>query len=315
MSGHESDRTASDLTAIAHPALGPAGARHAFLLVLSGPQTGDVFPLASGRALLIGRREDADVPIRDEGVSRRHATIEVGEQEARLVDLESANGTFVDGARVRDAALANGARIAIGGATLLKFVWTDEIEARWQLRLSQSARQDPLTGLFNRRHLEERLGAELAAALRHGRPVALLLGDLDHFKAVNDRHGHLAGDELLRLTALVLQDAVRKEDVLARHGGEEFAVLARETTLAGGRFLAERLRSAVERSRCVWREGVELAVTISIGVAVSARSGSYLEGESERTLFAWADRALYLAKERRNAVVALEAEEQRPTRS
>jgi diguanylate cyclase (GGDEF)-like protein len=302
----------SERTAVARPALGPAGGRHAFLLVLAGPQIGDVFQLAPGRTLLIGRREDADVPIREDGVSRRHATIHVDADEARLVDLESANGTFVDGVRIRETPLANGARIAIGGATLLKFVWTDEIEARWQIRLAQSAQQDPLTGLYNRRHFEERLGAELSASLRHGRPLALLLADLDHFKAVNDRHGHLAGDEVLRLTALVLRDAVRKEDVLARYGGEEFVVLARETALDGGRTLAERLRRSVERTRCAWKEEIELAVTISVGVAVSTRTGSYVEGESERTLVAWADRALYLAKERRNAVVALASAEEGP---
>ncbi|HYD40290.1 MAG TPA: GGDEF domain-containing protein [Anaeromyxobacter sp.] len=302
----------NERTAVARPALGPAGGRHAFLLVLAGPQIGEVFQLAPGRTLLIGRREDADVAIRDDGVSRRHATIQVDAEETRLADLESANGTFVDGVRVRETPLANGARIAIGGATLLKFVWTDEIEARWQIRLAQSAQQDPLTGLYNRRHFEDRLGAELSASLRHGRPLALLLADLDHFKAVNDRHGHLAGDEVLRLTALVLRDAVRKEDVLARYGGEEFVVLARETPLDGGRTLAERLRRSVERTRCAWKEEVELAVTISVGVAVSSRTGSYVEGESERALFAWADRALYLAKERRNAVVALAAAAEAP---
>lgn len=303
----------SERTAVARPALGPAGGRHAFLLVLAGPQIGDVFQLAPGRPLLIGRRDDADVAIRDDGVSRRHATIQVDAEETRLLDLESANGTFVDGARiVRETPLANGARIAIGGATLLKFVWTDEIEARWQIRQAQSAQQDPLTGLYNRRHFEERLGAELSASLRHGRPLALLLADVDHFKAVNDRHGHLAGDEVLRLTALVLRDAVRKEDVLARYGGEEFVVLARETALDGGRTLAERLRRSVERTRCAWKEELELAVTISVGVAVCSRTGSYVEGESDRALIAWADRALYLAKERRNAVVALAAAEEGP---
>jgi diguanylate cyclase (GGDEF)-like protein len=306
MAGHEHDHTA-----ISTPALGAPGGRHAFLVVLAGPQLGEVFPLALGRELLIGRRADADVPLRDDGVSRRHATITVDDEGGRLVDLDSANGTFVDGVCTSEAQLADGARIAIGGATLLKFVWTDEIEAQWQIRLAQSALQDPLTGLYNRRHLDERLGAELSASLRHGRPLSLLLGDLDHFKAVNDQHGHLAGDEALRVAALVLRDTVRKEDVLARFGGEEFVVLARETALPGGRALAERLRRAVEQRPCVWK-GAELRVTISLGVAVSTRTGAYVAGESERALFGWADRALYLAKRRRNAVEALEAGEHPP---
>lgn len=309
MPGHDPDPP--DRTSISVPVLGTPGRRQAFLLVLAGPQQGEVFPLASGRELLIGRREDADIPLRDEGVSRRHATIQVDEAGARLVDLDSANGTFVDGECTSEAQLADGARIALGGATLLKFVWTDELEARWQLRQAQSALQDPLTGLHNRRHLDERLGAELSAASRHGRPLALLLADLDHFKAVNDRHGHLAGDEVLRRTALALQHTVRKEDLLARYGGEEFAVLARETALPGAQALAERLRAAVERSRCAW-EGAELQVTISVGVAAAPPGRGYAPGASERVLFAWADRALYLAKAQRNAVATLEAGETLP---
>ncbi len=310
MSGREPDPT--DRTSISVPVLGsPGGGRQAFLLVLAGPQQGEVFPLPVGRALLIGRRDDADVPLRDEGVARRHATLRVDEAGARLVDLDSANGTFVDGVCTSEAQLADGARIALGGATLLKFVWTDEIEAQWQIRQARSALQDPLTGLPNRRHLDERLATELAASLRHGRPVALLLADLDHFKAVNDRHGHLAGDEVLRTTAAALRDTVRREDVLGRYGGEEFAVVARETALPGARALAERLRAAVERSRCPW-EGQELRVTVSVGVAVAAPGRAPVAGPSERVLFAWADRALYLAKEQRNAIAALEAGETAP---
>jgi two-component system cell cycle response regulator len=292
-------------------AQGSSTQRHAFLIVLAGPQFGDVFSLEAGKELVIGRREDADVQVRDDGVSRRHATINVVGEGAELKDLGSANGTFVDGQRVNEAKLVDGTRLTIGLVTTLKFVYADELEARWQLKVAEGALQDPLTGLYNRRHLEDRLGAELSASLRHGRPLSLLLADVDHFKAVNDRHGHLAGDEVLKRTALVLRDTVRKEDVLARHGGEEFVVLARETALEGGRSLAERLRRAVERNRCTW-EGTALQVTISIGVAVSSRAGAYVEGASERELFAWADRALYQAKAERNRVVALEAGEGAP---
>ncbi len=307
MAGPETDRTA-----ISYPTTGAGGNRHAFLAVLAGPQCGEVFPLAPGRPLLLGRRPEADVFLHDDGVSRRHATIEVDEGGALLRDLGSANGTFVDGVRIREARLVDGARIAVGGATLLKFVWTDELEARWQVRLAQGAQQDPLTGLYNRRHLDERLGAELSAALRHGRALALILVDVDHFKAINDVHGHLAGDEALRVTALALRETVRKEDVLARYGGDEFVVLARETDLAGGRVLADRLRLAVERRRCPW-EGRELPLTASAGVAVSTRTGDFEPGRSERTLMAWADRALYLAKQAgRNTVVVLAAEETPP---
>jgi two-component system cell cycle response regulator len=278
---------------------------HAFLMVLAGPQFGDVFPLEPGRDLVIGRREDADIQISDEGVSRRHAVVRVEGEGALLRDLGSVNGTWVDGARVSEARLVDGSRVAIGGATTFKFAWTDALEARWQMKVAQSALQDPLTGLFNRRHLEDRLAAELAAAQRHARAMSLLLADVDHFKDVNDAHGHLAGDEALKMIAFVLRGALRKEDVVARYGGEEFMVIARETPLLGGTQLAERIRRAVERSRFAW-QGQEVGLTVSIGVTVSVGLTAFEAGRSDRELIAAADRALYLAKQAgRNRVVAL----------
>ncbi|BDG03029.1 GGDEF domain-containing protein [Anaeromyxobacter oryzae] len=289
------------------PRLTPPDRRHAFFLVLAGPQFGEIFPLEPGRELLVGRREDADIPIRDDGISRRHAAIRVEGEGAVIRDLGSVNGTWVDGVRVEAAPLVDGSRVAIGGATTLKFAYTDELEARWQLKLAESALQDPLTGLSNRRHLEERLAAEVAAGLRHARPVSVLLVDVDHFKAVNDAHGHLAGDEALKMVAFVLRGAVRKEDVLARFGGEEFVVVARETPLAGARALGERIRRAVERSRCAW-QGQDLALTVSIGVTVSVGAAQLEPGRTERELLESADRALYLAKQGgRNRVVAIPA--------
>ncbi len=305
------DETERTWTAV--PRLTLRDRRHAFFLVLAGPQAGEIFPLEPGRELIVGRREDADVPIQDDGISRRHAAVRVDGDRAAIRDLGSVNGTWVDGVRVEEAALVDGCRVAIGGATTLKFAYTDELEAQWQLKLAESALRDPLTGLSNRRHFEERLAAEIAAAQRHGRPVSVLLVDVDHFKSVNDGHGHLAGDEALKMVAAVLQDAVRREDVLARYGGEEFVVVARETELAGARALGERIRRAVERSRCAW-QGQEIALTVSIGVTVSAGAAHPEAGRSERELLEAADRALYLAKQGgRNRVVALPVHHQ-PTR-
>lgn len=296
-------------TYTALPSIAAAAERHGFLLVLSGPQFGDVFPLPSDREIIIGRREDADLRIADEAVSRRHASVRVDGTGAVLRDLESANGTWIEGRRISEEQLADGARVQIGGATTLKFVWADELEARWQMKIAEGALQDPLTGLFNRRHLEERLASELAAAQRHGRELSLLLADVDFFKAVNDRHGHLAGDEALKMVAFVLRGAIRKEDVLARYGGEEFVVVARETGLPGARALGERIRRAVERSRCAWH-GHDLGLTVSIGVTVSIGLTEFVPGRSERELLESADRALYLAKQAgRNRVVAIAARE------
>ncbi len=283
----------------------PDAPRSAFLLVLAGPQLGEIYPLAAGRELVLGRREDADIQVRDDGVSRRHATLRVEGESARLVDLGSANGTYVDGARVPEAVVTDGTRLQMGAHTTFKFIWADELEAIYQVRLAEGALVDPLTGLHNRRHFEERLGAELAAAQRHGRPVSLLLCDVDHFKNINDDHGHLAGDETLKMVAFVLRGAVRKEDVLARYGGEEFVVVARETPMDGAQSLGERIRRAVEKSRCTWH-GHDLGVTVSIGVTVSVGLTEFVPGQSEREMIESADRALYLAKQAgRNRVVAL----------
>ncbi len=296
-------------TSTAVPRLTRSSEKHAFFLVLSGPQFGDIFPLVAGRELVIGRRDDCDVQIRDEGVSRRHAAVEVLGEGAQLKDLGSANGTWVDGKREASARLADGTRVQVGGQTTLKFIWADELEARYQMKLAEGAVVDPLTGLHNRRHFEERLGSELAAAQRHGRPVSLLLCDVDHFKRINDEFGHLAGDETLKMVSFVLRGAVRKEDVLARYGGEEFVVVARETPLDGAQSLGERIRRAVQKSRCAW-QGHDLGVTVSIGVTVSVGLAEFVPGRTERELIESADRALYLAKQAgRNRVVALRLDE------
>jgi diguanylate cyclase (GGDEF)-like protein len=302
----EHERTCSVI-----PHVTTSSEKHAFLLVLSGPHFGEIIPVPAGKPIVIGRREDADFQILDDGISRRHASILLDGEGATIRDLGSANGTYVDGTRVSEARIVDGARIHVGGLTTLKFAWADELEAHYQMKLAEAAQQDSLTGLYNRRHFEERLLSELAAAQRHDRPACLLMVDVDHFKEVNDEHGHLAGDEVLKMVAFVLRGAVRKEDVLARFGGEEFVVIARETAFDGARALGERIRRAVERSRCTF-QGKDLGVTVSIGVTVSVGLTDFVAGKSEREMIAAADRALYLAKEGgRNRVVALPIAEDR----
>jgi len=305
----QATRPEHEQTWAAVPRLFASTEKHAFFLVLSGPQFGDIFPLVTGRELVIGRRDGCDVQIRDDGVSRKHAAILVRGEGAVVRDLGSANGTWIDGKRADEGKLVDGSRVHIGGQTTLKFIWADELEARYQMKLAEGALIDPLTGLNNRRHFEDRLGSELAASQRHQRPLSLLLCDVDHFKVINDEHGHLAGDETLKMVAFVLRGAVRKEDVLARYGGEEFVVVARETALDGGQALAERIRRAVEKSRCGWH-GHDLAVTVSIGVTVSVGITEFVPGRSERVLIETADRALYLAKQAgRNRIVALRVDD------
>jgi diguanylate cyclase (GGDEF)-like protein len=154
-------------------------------------------------------------------------------------------------------------------------------------RLSDAAVTDPLTGLMNRRGFQELIETELERARRSGQPLSLMIGDLDHFKALNDRFGHGAGDRALEQLALILDTAKRRIDTAARIGGEEFAVVLPDSDHHAAYILAERMRREVRET--FMYEPYEL--TISLGVATFPAHGSTVEG-----LVAHADEALYAAK-------------------
>lgn len=164
-------------------------------------------------------------------------------------------------------------------------------------RLEQENRRDPLTGLANRRHLDETLRQEHYRAQRFRHPLAVAMGDLDEFKRINDNWGHALGDEVLKAIAEILRTGLRVTDLTARYGGEEFVILFPETTLEAARGVCEKLRGHIEHHP--WeRIAPNLAVTMSFGVAEIAP-----ESASELQLLAAADRALYRAKrEGRNCV-------------
>ncbi len=175
-----------------------------------------------------------------------------------------------------------------------------------QAALERQAHEDELTGLFNRRHFFARLGQELSRARRHGRWLSLVMMDLDHFKNVNDRHGHQAGDEVLRQVARRLAGHCRSHDVLARYGGEEMALILPETDVQGAASLAEKLRAAVEEMRVDLGQGLEVGITISLGAVSLDHAG--LKTADDNLLVRLADQALYRAKQKgRNRV------EQEPT--
>ncbi|MGQ0804245.1 MAG: diguanylate cyclase [Actinomycetota bacterium] len=161
--------------------------------------------------------------------------------------------------------------------------YEDQVERN--AALSSIADHDGLTGLLNHRSFHLRLADEVARAQRSDAPLSLLLVDLDHFKEINDRHGHLVGDEVLRRVAGVLVDVARETDVVARVGGEEFCMLLPDTALAAAVVPAERLRAAVEAI------GDPEALTVSVGL-----SGLPADAATATELFSAADDALYRAK-------------------
>ena len=280
--------------------------RSPFLLVLSGKHVGELHRLVQGGQLTLGRSDDAGVILDDDGISRHHAMILAEGSGATLQDLGSRNGTWVGDERIHRRALVDGDRIRLGFSTDLKFTFADEREAAVQRDLVASTYREPLTNLHNRRYFQEARGADVASARRHGRPLALLLFDLDRFKLVNDTHGHLAGDEALRTAAAVLRAGLRREDHLARTGGDEFAVLA-ETSEEGARLLAEHLREAVEKARCPLPGGRSLSITVSVGVATAHGLPGEEPGWNERDLYAAADLALRRAKQEGRNRSAVEA--------
>lgn len=273
--------------------------RRAVLIFLGGTNIGGIIPLDAAQTVL-GREIDCDVILTDDGVSRRHARV-LAEPSGTysIEDLGSTNGTTVNGERVGQSVLRDGDRIALG-RTLLKFVLQAEVDEDYQRRIYEISIRDALTKVYNRRYFDERLSAEVAYARRHHSLLALLIFDLDHFKNLNDTHGHLAGDRALAEVAAHVQGQIRSEDVLARYGGEEFVVLLRETSPEGTAALAERIRSGIENLDIAYEER-KLRVTVSIGAATIRGSPAMT---AER-LIEMADRFLYRAKSAgRNRVCA-----------
>jgi diguanylate cyclase (GGDEF)-like protein len=172
-------------------------------------------------------------------------------------------------------------------------------------RLRRAGMTDGLTGVHNRRYFDHRSLIEFSQAVRHRYPLACLFLDIDHFKAINDRHGHPAGDEVLRQVGGLILRTLRTGDLAARYGGEEFVVLLPRTDLAGACEVAERIRLLVQEAPFVTPEGGTVGATLSVGLAmVQPGSTSFAE------LLAAADRALYEAKGAgRNRTVSADGEE------
>jgi two-component system, cell cycle response regulator len=244
------------------PKLGPG---KACLVMIRGRSVGQVLELSRLPAV-VGRAPEAELPLDDVAVSRTHARIGAGPDGFAIEDLDSTNGVFVNGVRVARHVLLDGDRIQVGSTTVLKFCLQDELEASFQKKLYDSATRDSLTGLYNRRFFVDTLDVDFSYAYRNHTPLSLLLLDLDHFKSINDSHGHMAGDAVLKETAEVIQRGLRTEDVGARHGGEEFAVMLRYTDAPVAYAIAERIRRGIEE-RHVEYEGHAIRVTTSIGLA------------------------------------------------
>jgi two-component system, cell cycle response regulator len=262
----------------------------AYLIVLSGSRMGSMVRVSDG--MTIGRGNKATFQVNDDGVSRFHVKLTVEpDGSVAAEDLSSRNGTFINGEKIARVVLKDGDKIQMGVTTILKFSYADEFDEAFQQRMYEAAIRDPLTGIYNRRYLNEQMANEFAYSQRHRVPVGLIIFDIDHFKLVNDQHGHPVGDEVLVSLTRVIARCTRAEDLFARYGGEEFALVCRESDAETCLAIADRLRATVaENARAL--SVPDLRITLSGGVASHPTPGI----ESPEQLFEAADRALYQAK-------------------
>jgi two-component system, cell cycle response regulator len=285
------------ITSVKSPASASSHPACLVLIYPTGTDMGRRFTL-DGDALIIGRGSDSDIVVDLDSVSRRHAKIERRGAVVMISDLGSTNGTYVNELQVDSRALADGDQVKIGNA-IFKFLSGGNVEAGYHEAIYRMTIIDGLTEVYNKRYFIEFLDRELARCARYQRPLSLVMFDLDHFKKINDSHGHLAGDFVLREMARRLRSRIRKEELMARYGGEEFVVVLPETGHEGAMDFAEQLRRLVEREAFVFEEE-SIPLTISVGVSTIAGDDQIEAGQFVKL----ADENLYRAKRAgRNRVV------------
>jgi diguanylate cyclase (GGDEF)-like protein len=262
----------------------------AYLVVLAGASVGEMYKLECDTTI-IGRGGRAHIRLLDEGISREHAQIAIESGRVTLRDMGSTNGTYCNGLRVESRELVDGDKILVGSTTILKFTYHDNLDEIFQKQMYESALRDGLTKAFNKKYFTDRLESEFTFSVRHATPLALVLFDIDHFKKVNDTHGHQAGDHVLTEMATLLTATLRAEDVFARYGGEEFAVICRGSDPIQAQVVGERLRKAVEAHSFVY-EKTNIPVTISVGIAVLPDPAV----KDASDIVSLADQALYKSK-------------------
>lgn len=291
----DTGRSKTVVTAISKISDRPA-AKEACLVVIYGLELGKKFNLTRPQ-MIIGRSSKADVQIDQEAVSRNHCKILNTGNAVLLRDMGSTNGTYVNDEMIDEYVLRDGDFIKVGRC-IFKFLSGSNIENAYHEEIYRLTTVDGLTQIFNRRYFVETLEREIGRALRYRRELSLIMFDVDRFKLVNDTHGHLAGDYVLKHLASVIRARIRREDVLARYGGEEFGIVLPEIDHYNAMQFAEKVRRLIEQADFRF-EDVIIPVTVSVGVAS-------LKGEVEDVLefIKMADENLFAAKEAgRNRVI------------
>ncbi len=264
-----------------------------------GPDIGRRIPLVNSQ-YIVGRDSEADFVVSRSSVSRQHARLYIDEDGNWWVeDLNSTNGTFVNESRIHAQQIADSDQVRFGDA-IYKFLSGSNIESAYHEAIHNMAIQDGMTGIHNKRFFLEFLEREIAVGSRHGHPLTLVMFDVDHFKKVNDTHGHLAGDAVLKDLAGRIRPRIRREDLFARYGGEEFACVLPSTAIEGGIVFADHLRLIIAERPTLF-DNLSISFTISLGVTTLQRGEMNVDASA---LIKRADERLYAAKHGgRNRVV------------
>jgi diguanylate cyclase (GGDEF)-like protein len=268
--------TEADIILIAHP---------------ENQRLGSRYRLSPGTTLEIGRSGAVGISLPEVmSISRKHARLRYVGSAVTVEDLGSTNGTYVNGQPIHGrTVLRSGDRFQTA-AVHFKFLHEQDVENAYHLAIYELVAKDGLTEIFNKRKFDEELQREFARAVRHHRPLSLIIFDLDEFKNINDSYGHLCGDFILKQVASLARDLVRPEQVLARVGGDEFVILAPETEAEGAQTLASKLRERILGYEHHYGD-IKIKVSCSFGVAELAR-----EMAVPQDLYQAADDALLLSK-------------------
>ncbi|MEP6484223.1 MAG: GGDEF domain-containing protein [Rudaea sp.] len=278
----------TDRNTVAESAPHDAGTFKPRLIVVSGMMLGLQIELKD-EPVTIGRASECALSLQHPSVSRHHCEISREGDRYFIEDLGSTNRTYLNGKPIRREELHDGDQISVGN-NAIKFFTGQSLEAKYHDELIDLAIYDSLTGFFNRRHFRSLLD-EVIDRAKGLVPVSLLMMDLDHFKDINDRFGHLVGDQVLTSAAQIMRANAPVDTPFGRLGGEEFALLVEGKSLDEAIAMAESLRLAIETKPIETRDQ-RLPITISIGIA---QTGDVLKTGAE--LISCADDRLYRAKE------------------
>ena len=261
-----------------------------YLTCIKGAMLGQIYPIDK-TDVFVGRSTDCEICVPDSTISRRHFKIIQKNPHTLFVeDLKSTNGTYVNGNRVEKAKIKEGDKIQISRNTILELHYLDDTESLSEKQRYEMGVLDPLTNVYNKRFLLERLNDEFHFAKRRKDFLSVVMIDIDYFKKINDTYGHLVGDVVLQKMASHIAKEIRLEDIFGRFGGEEFVIIMRGANTDAAIRLADRLREDIAGLEFP-NEGKPFKVTISAGVATVGEQHT-----DSLHLLSEADKYLYAAK-------------------